>query len=132
AFTPVLLREARRRGTRTMLASGTMTADYHLEPSYARPLRQRVFDAIDVIGVKDASETAAFVRLGVPASRIAVVGDLRRDPGFFQVDERERAVLRARLGVRADERLLVAGSLRGGEEPVVLEAYRRLRDKSAD
>ena len=132
AFAPVLLREARRRGVITMLASGTMTADYHLEPSYARPLRHRVFDTLEVVGVKEASETAAFVRLGVPASRIAVLGDLRRDAQLVRVDDDERRAARLRLGVGPDEGLLVAGSVRAGEEPMVLEAYRRARDKGAD
>jgi len=132
AFAPVLLREARRRGVITMLASGTMTADYHLEPSYARPLRHHVFDAVDVVGVKEASEISAFVRLGVPASRIAVLGDLRRDARFARVEESERTAVRARLGVGRDESLLVAGSVRPGEEPLVLEAYRRVRDKGAE
>jgi 3-deoxy-D-manno-octulosonic-acid transferase len=132
AFAPVLLREARRRGVITMLASGTMTADYHLEPSYARPLRHRVFDALEVVGVKEASETAAFVRLGVPESRIAVLGDLRRDAQFVRIDDEERRAVRARLGVGPDEGVLVAGSVRPGEEPIVIEAYRRARDKGAD
>lgn len=132
AFAPILLREARRHGVITMLASGTMTADYHLEPSYARPLRHRVFDALEVVGVKEASETAAFVRLGVPESRITVLGDLRRDAQFVRVDDEDLAAIRARLGVRPDEGLLVAGSVRAGEEPIVIEAYRRARDKGAD
>jgi 3-deoxy-D-manno-octulosonic-acid transferase len=131
AFTPVLLREAHRRGIVTMLASGTMTADYHLEPSYARALRHRVFDAIDVVGVKDASEPDAFARLGVPAPRIRLLGDLRHDGAFFRVDESERAAWRVRLGVRPGEGLLVAGSVRGGEEEPILEAYARLREKDA-
>lgn len=132
AFAPVLLREARRAGATTMLASGTMTADYHLEPSYARPLRRGVFQDLDVVGVKDETEIGAFTRFGVPAARLRVLGDLRYDARFYQVDEPERATLRARLGSAPGERLLVAGSVRGGEEPIVVEAYRLVREKGAD
>jgi 3-deoxy-D-manno-octulosonic-acid transferase len=132
AFYPVLLREARRSGARTMLASGTMTAGYAREPAYARALRHRVFDALDVVGVKDAAEPPAFAELGVAPARIRVLGDLRRDPSFSRVNEAERSALRARLGSTPGERLFVAGSLRADEETIVLDAYRRLRDKGAD
>lgn len=132
AFAPVLVREARRFGATTMLASGTMTADYDRDPAWARPLRHRVFDYVDVVGVKAGDEPAAFARFGVPASRVRVLGDLRYDPSFYRVDDAERTALRARLASTADERLFVAGSLRDGEEPIVLDAYRALRDKHAD
>jgi 3-deoxy-D-manno-octulosonic-acid transferase len=132
AFAPVLLAEARRRGITTMLASGTMTADYHLEPAYARPLSRHVFDDLDVVGVKDDPEIEAFGRFGVPASKMLVLGDLRRDPGFYRVTDAERAMLATRLGARPDERLFVAGSLRPGEEAILLDAWLALRDKHVE
>jgi 3-deoxy-D-manno-octulosonic-acid transferase len=131
AFAPVLLREARRAGAITMLASGTMTADYHREPSYARPLRRRVFDDLDLVGVKDEPEIAAFQGFDVPRARMRVLGDLRYDARFYEVGAAERAALRARLGTVAGERLLVAGSVRDGEEAMIVEACRLIRDKGA-
>ena len=132
AWNPVLLRTARRRGIRTMLASGTMIAGYDRAASYRRPLRLHVFEALDLVGVKDDEEVEAFAALGVARGRIRVVGDLRLDPAFHSVGDVERAALAARAGLGPKNLVVVAGSIHAGEEAVVLDAARALREKLPD
>jgi 3-deoxy-D-manno-octulosonic-acid transferase len=131
AWCPVLLGEARRRGVATMLASGTMVAGYHEAEPYRRPMRLRVLDHLDVVGVKNAEEISAFAALGVAEDRLRVLGDLRLDPAFHNVDPTQRAQLARWLGLAADDRLLVAGSLHLGEESVVLDAFTTVRAADA-
>jgi 3-deoxy-D-manno-octulosonic-acid transferase len=127
AWNPVLFRAAHRRGIRTMLASGTMIADYHEAGPYRRPMRRRVLDTLALVGVKDAGEVVAFGALGVPEARIRVLGDLRLDPAFYTVGDVERAQLAARAQLGADDCVVVAGSIHADEEAVVLDATRALR-----
>jgi 3-deoxy-D-manno-octulosonic-acid transferase len=131
AWNPVLLRQARRAGARTMLASGTMVADYHRAAPYRRPMRLRVLDHLDLVGARDDADAAAFGQLGVPPARIRVLGDLRLDAGFAAAaPARER--LRDRAGLREGDRVLVAGSVHAGEDAVVLDAARVLAEKLED
>jgi 3-deoxy-D-manno-octulosonic-acid transferase len=127
AWNPVLLRHARRHGARTLLASGTMRADYHRAAPYRRPMRLRVLEQLDVIGVTDEQERPVFEALGVPAGRVQVLGDLRLDPAFHELPAGERAALAARVGVAPDDRVLVGGSVHPGEDVLLLDALAALR-----
>jgi 3-deoxy-D-manno-octulosonic-acid transferase len=109
-----------------------MSADYHLDASYARGRQRGVLGLLDLIGAKDAADAAAFRRLGVPADRVTVLGDLRFDPAFHLVPAAERDARRRRLGLGPADRVLVAGSVRPGEEGVVLDACARLRRDGSD
>jgi 3-deoxy-D-manno-octulosonic-acid transferase len=128
AWNPVLLRQARRRGARTLLASGTLRADYHLATPYRRPMRRRVLQHLDVAGVTDDGEVAVFEGLGVPAARVQVLGDLRLDAAFSEFSAADRAALAARVGVEPDDHVLVAGSVHPGEDALVLDAFAALRE----
>ena len=129
AWNPVLLREARRRGAKTMLASGTMLAEYDRAAPYRRPMRLRVLDLLDLVGVKDERELDAFRRLGVPANRLRVLGDLRLDRAFHATGPGDVDALRARLGLDREDRVVVAGSVHAGEDVLVLDAARALVEK---
>ena len=127
AWNPVLLRQARRRGARTLLASGTMRADYHLAAPYRRAMRRKVLQHLDVVGVTDEEERPVLEALGVPAARVQVLGDLRLDAAFSEFSAADRAALAARAGVEPDDHVLVGGSVHPGEDALLLDAFATLR-----
>ena len=123
AWNPVLLRQARRRGARTLLASGTLRGDYHLalpiaadaSPGAAAPRRHR----------RDRRRGTARPRGARRARcRVQVLGDLRLDP-HQRVLAADRAALAARVAVEPDDHVLVGGSVHPGEDTVLLDALPR-------
>ena len=128
AWNPVLLRQARRRGARTMLAGGTLRADYHLAGPYRRPMRRKVLQHLDVVGVTAEEERPVVTALGVPASRVQVLGDLRLDAAFSEFSAADRATLASRVGVQPDDHVLVGGSVHPGEDTLMLDAFAALRE----
>jgi 3-deoxy-D-manno-octulosonic-acid transferase len=127
ALDPILYREARRLGATTMLASGYMTHGYHGHPTYERSTALGVFDHLDWIGAKSDEDRRGFIELGVPPERVVVLGDLRYDAEYLEVSEAERAGWREILGLASGETLLVAGSVRAGEEEIVTDGFLEAR-----
>lgn len=75
---------------------------------------------------QSAADEARWRRLGAPAERTAVVGNLKTDALPEPVDDRGHA--RAALGLDPSRPLLVLGNLRPGEGGAIARAWLRLPD----
>lgn len=127
ALDPILYREAHRLGATTMLASGYMTHNYYRHPTYERSTALEVFDHLDWIGAKSDEDRQGFLDLGVTPERVVTLGDLRYDTEYLDVPETERVRWREILGLASDAMLLVAGSVRAGEEQIVIDGFLEAR-----
>lgn len=121
---PNLLHEAQAAGVPTLIASARVSAKsariYQRLPGL---LHATLAGGVWVAAQTDA-DAQRFAALGVPAARLAVVGNIKFDrrlpPGLSQ----RGASLRARYA--AGRPVWVAGSTHAGEERIVLEAHGRL------
>ncbi len=73
--------------------------------------------------VQTEEDAGRLVSLGVERGRISVTGNLKFDSGISAVSAAAAGACRMVLGLRGEERLLVAGSTHEGEEEPVLRAY---------
>jgi 3-deoxy-D-manno-octulosonic-acid transferase len=76
--------------------------------------------------VQDEVYAARLRGLGIPGSKIEVAGNLKFDNASIQDPAERRKRLRAAHGFPPDAPILVAGSTHPGEEPLLLDALRRL------
>ncbi|MFQ5911590.1 MAG: 3-deoxy-D-manno-octulosonic acid transferase [Nitrospinota bacterium] len=129
---PVLCREAQRAGTRTVLLSGFMSHGYEAHEIVSRSIPRGFHRFLDYIGVKSEADAEGYRRLGADPERIRVVGEMKYDLEYLRLAEGERLEIRRRLGISPQAPVLVAGSVRAGEDEVVLEAYRRVREVFPD
>ncbi len=124
---PNLLLCAARRGIPTVLVNGRMSAGacgkYRLAPGMMR----RLLSCYDWAFIKSESDRERFAGLGLPSERTTVTGDMKFDAPLVRISEGRVREIRARMAVKPDEFLLVAGSTRSGEEKLLVAAYRRLR-----
>ncbi|HJM42785.1 MAG: glycosyltransferase N-terminal domain-containing protein [Nitrospinota bacterium] len=125
---PVLCREAQRAGVRTVLLSGFMSHGYEAHEIIARSIPRRFHRFFDRIGVKSEADAEGYRRLGADPEKIKVVGEMKYDLEFLRLSDGERRGMRRTLGIPPDAPVFVAGSVRAGEDEVVLEAFRRVRE----
>jgi 3-deoxy-D-manno-octulosonic-acid transferase len=121
---PELLRQALERGIACSIVNGRIS-DYTIQ-WYRRlktvicPLLQRV----QTVCVPDQLQRERYCELGVDERRVFVTGHTKYDVEYVAPLPHERAALRERLfpGITAQEKIVVLGSVRPGEEHAWLQA----------
>lgn len=123
---PNLLRECRRRGVRTAIINGRLSARSFPRYRLARGFFTRVLADVDRICAQSDEAARRFAEIGAAPDRVVVTGSLKFDSldGAGQV--RKERVLRY-LRFPPSRPVWVAGSTMKGEEAVVLRVFRRLR-----
>ena len=129
---PVLVREAQALGVRTALCSGFMSKGFEGHETLWRSMPLGGYRCLDFVGAKTREDAEGFARIGVEPARIRVVGNMRFDVEFHRLGAEEQAGWRRRLRVSDGQRIIVAGSVRAGEEAMVLEAFARVRRERSD
>ncbi len=124
---PNLLHQAQAAGVPTLIASARVSARsariYQRLPGL---LHAALSGGVWVAAQTDA-DAQRFAALGVPAARLAVVGNIKFDRQLSAGLPERGALLRARYA--AGRPVWVAGSTHAGEEQIVLEAHRRLCER---
>jgi 3-deoxy-D-manno-octulosonic-acid transferase len=125
---PVLTREARARGVRLAMLSGTLPESSSRLGGPARALLAPAYRRLDVVAAISAEDAGRFGALGVPAERRSVMGDAR----FDQVWARAQAVDRASALLRPFDGFtgvtLVAGSTWPADEEALVPAVAAMAD----
>ncbi|MBW1671198.1 MAG: hypothetical protein JRJ40_07305, partial [Deltaproteobacteria bacterium] len=129
---PNLISAVRQFGGKTVLLNGRISAKsfprYLRLLSITRPLLVG-FSKICAISDIHANRLAA---LGAPMDRIQVTGNAKFE-GLLSRPDPDRVIgLRNRLRIEDSIKVLVAGSLRGGEEKEVINAYDLLQSRWSD
>lgn len=127
---PVLTREAKARGVRLAMLSGTLPAASSRLRGPARALLAPAYRRLDAVAAISADDATRFGALDVPAERRTVMGDARFDQVCARAAaaDRESPMLRPFAGF--DGVTLVAGSTWRADEERLIPALARLH--SAD
>ncbi len=127
---PVLLVALRRAQVPVLIANGRISPRSFGRYHALRGTLEPVLEAVTLALARTADDASRYEAIGLPAARVRVAGNLKhtRRDGMDVAAERRQAAIRERLGAAAGRPVLVAGSLRGPESDLVLEAFRRLRD----
>jgi len=127
---PVLLAALRRARVPVLIANGRISPRSFGRYRLLRRALRPVLEAITLALVRTAEDAWRYQALGLPASRVRVAGNLKhaRRQGGDPAGERRQAAIRERLRAGDGRKVLIAGSVRGAESDLVLEAFRRLRE----
>lgn len=122
---PAMLRELAARDIPAILVNGRFSEravrNFRRHPAFWRSL----YGLFTRLLVRSPSDRETLRSIAVPGERITVTGDCKVDALVLR---KERAdVARARAIVGAGGPVFLAGSTHGGEDEVVLEAYRTIR-----
>jgi 3-deoxy-D-manno-octulosonic-acid transferase len=117
--------EARRAGTRVAIVNGRMSKRSAARYRRARRLFGPALKAADLILTQSAEDARRYAKVGAVRDRVVVTGNTK-----FDLEELGDASLRPALqNFVADRTVLVAGSTGKGEEAIILDAWRRLRER---
>jgi 3-deoxy-D-manno-octulosonic-acid transferase len=127
---PNLLRACRKRGVKTAVINGRISARSYPRYKLIRPLFRRVLADVDRFCMQSEESAHRLKDLGADPGRVTVTGSLKFDslelpPPTAHGQPRER-VLRF-FRVSSHRTVIVAGSTMRGEETAVLEAFRKIK-----
>ena len=122
---PNFLRRCSRQGVPVFMVNGRISDKSYRRYKLGSRWLRRVLDGYRILGMQSNLDADRMRRLGAPRDRTVVFGNLKYDAPTFA--PRLDSTLNDRLSRM--QPLMVAASTAAGEEPLVLEAYRRLRGK---
>lgn len=93
-----------------------------------RPLAKHIFQKLTLVLAQTNEYARRFIGVGAPSEKVIVTGSLKYDTA--QVTDKVEGTdnLAAQLGI-TDEKLLVAGATGNGEEKILLDVYKNLKQK---
>ena len=129
-FWPNLIGVAHARGVPAMLVNGKMSAKSFRVHARTR-LIPHALRKLAVLAVQTEEHAQRLRALGVAAARLHVTGNMKYD--LTQPSGGERAAeLRAALGFRPADVVIIGGSLHDQEDEALLDAYAAARAAAAD
>lgn len=128
---PNFIRACGRRGVPVVLINGRISPRSFPRYRLVRGPFRRVLEGIRLFCMQTAQDAERILRLGAPADRVRVVGNLKYDLPTLAAAP-DVAGVRAGLALPPDRRLIAAGSTHRGEDEVLLEAFQDLRRSRED
>ncbi len=125
---PNFLRACRGRGIRVVMINGRISDRSFARYRVVRRWLRRVFEDYTVIGMQSERDRARIEAIGADPHKVSVFGNLKYD--MLQVEKAVDANLAAVL-VKWDQ-VWIAASTMPGEEELVLDAFRKLRQSRPD
>ena len=132
---PAAIHEARSRGTPrergvpVAIVNGRISARAFRRYHLVRPLLHGMLEEVALFLMKSEDDAQRIRALGAPPSTVRVMGSLKWDASLATRPSSDDVQTTAsRLGLKAGEPVIVAGSTHRGEEAAMLTAYRSLRD----
>lgn len=126
---PNLLRAAKEAGARVVMVNARLSTRSLKRYQLAGPFLRRVLDGVDEICAQTEEDADRFRRLGAPAGRVRMTGNLKFDAQPPQLGDFARA-LKAALGQTQRSPVVVAASTMPGEEPLVFKAWDAIRQRN--
>jgi 3-deoxy-D-manno-octulosonic-acid transferase len=124
---PNFLRQCERRKIPVLLVNGRMTPTAFKRYRWGKPIIASMLRRLVNICAQDKTYAQRFEQLGAPRDRIYVTGTMKFDTAEVADRVAGDEQLAIEVGLKpGQEPILVCGSTGPGEEPIILDTYRRL------
>ena len=133
---PNLLRECRRRGVKTVLVNGRISARSYPRYKLARFFFREVLSDVDRFCMQGDQSAQRIIEMGADPKRVVVTGSLKFDsldlPGTATAADRGRNRVLRYFRISNERPVIIAASTLKGEETPVFEAFQRIRARVPD
>ncbi|MFH1258377.1 MAG: 3-deoxy-D-manno-octulosonic acid transferase [Elusimicrobiota bacterium] len=126
---PNLLRVARSRDVRTILINGRLTEKGFRRYKFFPRFTAQALSSLDLVSARTAHDGGRFQQLGVDRRKIVLTGNLKYDlikENLFSPAEIEDW---RRQNFIPDQQTIIAGSIRSGEEELVIDSFSAVSKK---
>lgn len=120
---PTWLMESRRMGIKTALINGRISPRSIGKYLRLRPFFREVLKCMDCFSMISDEDARRVKKMGADPGKVIVQGNAKYDLLASQADPKMEEEMRRTLNLEPNRKVLIAGSTRGGEEAIVLDAY---------
>jgi 3-deoxy-D-manno-octulosonic-acid transferase len=125
-----LVHLARRSDIPVVVVNGRLSERSVRRFGLIRSVARRMFESLEAVAAQDDEIASRFRAMGVPADRCVVTGSLKWDTAEVADRVAGQDEVAAALGLAVDRPIVVCGSTGPGEEALLLDVYRRLREST--
>jgi 3-deoxy-D-manno-octulosonic-acid transferase len=126
---PNFLRAARKRSIPVVMVNGRIGERSRENYRKLRRMLAKMLDTVLLFCMQSTIDAQYVIQLGADPHKVIVTGNTKYDQNYSQVSEAEQRQLLAELGLSGTGPLLVAGSTHRGEEEILLEVLREVREQ---
>lgn len=129
---PNMLAIAKARGVPVALVNARLSPRSENRFRKFRALVSPTFRLLDLVCVQEEADVEKWSALGVSRERIRCVGSIKFDPDVKTVDATHARNVLARTGITSERPIFLGGSTHAGEEKILAEAFRDVRETFPD
>lgn len=123
---PNFIRICREKNVKIVMINGRISRRSYKKYFMTRFFWRHILKAIDEIGVISEVDAVRMKSIGMPASRVCVMGNAKYDSLAAKASPELKEEISRKLNISDGEFLLVAGSTHDGEEKIILSVYKEL------
>jgi 3-deoxy-D-manno-octulosonic-acid transferase len=122
------LREAKKKTNGVLLVNGRISARSFKRHRRFRFLMKRILSQVSLFLVQTERDKGLLEKIGIDPEIIQVAGNLKAEIKLPLFSPQDLKTLRESLGIPDEAKVIVAGSVRKGEEEPLLQAYLKARE----
>lgn len=124
---PNLIKEAKKTRCWVALINGRISGESLSKYLLLKSLFSETLSYVDLFCMQSEEDAERIKKLGAEKERIKVLGNLKFDRMITQISEFDKNVLKKKLSIPLDLKVMVGGSIRGGEEEILVRVFKRLK-----
>ena len=129
---PTWLTESHRMGIKTALINGRISPRSIKKYLKLRPFFREVLKSVDCFSMISQQDAERIQKMGADPGKVTVQGNAKYDLLAGQADPEVEQEMRRKLNLAPDHRVFIAGSTRGGEDAMLLDAYEGILQEFPD
>ena len=129
---PEHLHQAKKRGIPAMLINARLSDKSFGRYSKISALARRLFNKFVKICVSNEADLKRFERLGINSQKLILTGNIKFDTPASAISQQQKNDIRAEMGFDEKSFVLLGSSTWSGEEKMLADATKLLREKGVD
>ena len=129
---PVWVKEAKELDARVFLLNGRISSRSIGRYMKVKPLIRDVLARMDAMSMISRDDAERIISLGADPEKVLINGNAKYDIYISQVDHSVERRIRELLSIGPSTPVLIAGSTRKGEEEILLDSFKRIKEEFPD
>jgi 3-deoxy-D-manno-octulosonic-acid transferase len=126
---PNLIGEAKNRGSLVVMINGRVSYRSFRRYRVIGSLIKQTLSCFDLLCVQSEEYKERLIRLGANPDKIRVTGNLKYDRLLYARQTSGRDQLKRKLGIADNYLVIIGGSIRSGEEQILLRVFTKLKSE---